>query len=146
MLVAVTGASNVTGEVWPIDALTEVAHRFGARIVVDAAQLAPHRRISLAESDVDYLALSGHKLYAPFGIGVLAGRADWLDAAEPYLAGGGATAHVGDDGRRGLLAGRPGTARGRHAQPARRGRARRGLRADRGRRPRRRSRATSRRC
>ncbi len=97
-LVAVTGASNVTGEVWPIDALTEVAHRFGARIVVDAAQLAPHRRLSLAETGVDYVALSGHKLYAPFGAGVLAGRADWLDAAEPYLAGGGATAHVGDDG------------------------------------------------
>jgi selenocysteine lyase/cysteine desulfurase len=95
-LVAVTGASNVTGEVWPIEALAEVAHRFGARIVVDAAQLAPHRPVSLARSNVDYLALSGHKLYAPFGIGVLAGRSDWLDVADPYLAGGGATAHVGD--------------------------------------------------
>jgi len=96
VLVAVTGASNVTGEVWPIEALARVAHRYGARIAVDAAQLAPHRQVSMAKSDVDYLALSGHKLYAPFGIGVLAGRADWLDAAEPYLAGGGATAHVGD--------------------------------------------------
>jgi selenocysteine lyase/cysteine desulfurase len=96
LLVCVTGASNVTGEVWPIADLARVAHRFGARIAVDAAQLAPHRRVGLAALDLDYVALSGHKLYAPFGTGVLAGRADWLDAAPPYLAGGGATAHVGD--------------------------------------------------
>ncbi|WP_344652924.1 aminotransferase class V-fold PLP-dependent enzyme [Cryptosporangium japonicum] len=94
VLVTVTGASNVTGEVWPLAALTEVAHRHGARIAVDAAQLAPHRAVSLAADGIDYLALSGHKLYAPFGAGVLAGRADWLDAADPYLAGGGATAYV----------------------------------------------------
>ena len=95
-LVAVTGASNVTGEVWPIGELAQVAHAFGARIAVDAAQLAPHRAVSLADSGVDYVALSGHKLYAPFGIGVLAGRSDWLDDAAPYLSGGGATARVGD--------------------------------------------------
>ncbi|WP_203919312.1 aminotransferase class V-fold PLP-dependent enzyme [Rugosimonospora africana] len=96
VLVAVTGASNVTGEVWPVERLAAVAHRYGARIAVDAAQLAVHRPVSLRESGVDYVALSGHKLYAPFGAGVLAGRADWLDAAPPYLAGGGATEHVGD--------------------------------------------------
>ncbi|MBC2641667.1 MULTISPECIES: aminotransferase class V-fold PLP-dependent enzyme [unclassified Rhodococcus (in: high G+C Gram-positive bacteria)] len=93
-LLAVTGASNVTGEVLPIAALAEVAHRCGARILVDAAQLAPHRRIDLAECGVDYLAFSGHKLYAPFGAGVLVGRRDWLDAADPYLAGGGAVRNV----------------------------------------------------
>jgi selenocysteine lyase/cysteine desulfurase len=96
-LVAVTGASNVTGEVWPIDELATIAHAHGARIVVDAAQLAPHRPVSLTTSGIDFLALSGHKLYAPFGAGILAGRGDWLDAAEPYLAGGGATASVGDE-------------------------------------------------
>ncbi|KXK62264.1 cysteine desulfurase [Micromonospora rosaria] len=95
VLVAVTGASNVTGEVWPVAELARVARRHGARIVVDAAQLAPHAPVDLAALDVDYLALSGHKLYAPFGTGVLVGRADWLDAAPPYLAGGGATEHVG---------------------------------------------------
>jgi len=95
-LVTVTGASNVTGEIWPLAELTAVAHEAGARIAVDAAQLAPHRLISLADSGIDYLALSGHKMYAPFGAGVLAGRADWLDDALPYLAGGGATAHVSD--------------------------------------------------
>ncbi|MFC0030856.1 aminotransferase class V-fold PLP-dependent enzyme [Micromonospora chaiyaphumensis] len=95
VLVAVTGASNVTGERWPVAELARVARRHGARILVDAAQLAPHAPVDLAALDVDYLALSGHKLYAPFGAGVLVGRADWLDAAPPYLAGGGATSHVG---------------------------------------------------
>ncbi len=93
-LVAVTGASNVTGELWPIEALTEVAHRHGARVVVDAAQLAPHRRVDMQAIGVDYLAASGHKMYAPFGAGVLVGRSDWLDEAEPFLAGGGAVRFV----------------------------------------------------
>lgn len=89
-LLAVTGASNVTGEVLPIAELAALAHEFDARIVVDAAQLAPHRRINISESDVDYVVFSGHKLYAPFGAGVVVGRPDWLDAGTPHLAGGGA--------------------------------------------------------
>jgi selenocysteine lyase/cysteine desulfurase len=97
-LLAVTGASNVTGEQLPIGRLARMAHRHGARISVDAAQLAPHCRIDLVAADVDYVAFSGHKLYAPWGTGVLVGRRDWLDAAEPYLAGGGAVRHVTLDG------------------------------------------------
>lgn len=93
-LVCVTGASNVTGELWPVRELAAAAHAHGARIVLDAAQLAPHRPVDIAELDVDWVAFSGHKLYAPFGAGVLAGRADWLQAAEPYLAGGGASRTV----------------------------------------------------
>ena len=93
-LVALTGASNVTGEILPIDDIVEIAHAGGARVVVDAAQLAPHRRIDLASSNVDYVAFSGHKLYAPFGSGVLVGRRDWLDAAPAYLPGGGAVREV----------------------------------------------------
>lgn len=93
-LLAVTGASNVTGEELPVAHLAGLAHAHGARIVVDAAQLAPHRRVSLQDSGIDYLALSGHKLYAPFGSGVLVGRRDWLDTADPYLAGGGAVREV----------------------------------------------------
>ncbi|MEC5191529.1 MULTISPECIES: aminotransferase class V-fold PLP-dependent enzyme [unclassified Arthrobacter] len=89
-LLAVTGASNVTGEILPVRALAALAHEYGARIVVDAAQLAPHRRIDMAADGIDYLAFSGHKLYAPFGAGVLIGRTDWLDAGTPHLAGGGA--------------------------------------------------------
>ena len=94
-LLAVTGASNVTGEIWPVRRLADVAHSYGARVVVDAAQLAPHSPVGLDALGADYLALSGHKLYAPFGAGVLAGRADWLDAAGPYLSGGGASVAVG---------------------------------------------------
>ncbi|WP_437601158.1 aminotransferase class V-fold PLP-dependent enzyme [Sorangium sp. So ce590] len=97
-LLAVTGASNVTGELWPLSELAAVAHRRGARVAVDAAQLAPHRAIDLDAIGADYLALSGHKLYAPFGGGVLVGRGDWLDAARPYLAGGGAVRRVTLDG------------------------------------------------
>ncbi|WP_181719087.1 aminotransferase class V-fold PLP-dependent enzyme [Nocardia gipuzkoensis] len=97
-LLAVTGASNVTGEVLPLERLATIAHQCGARILVDAAQLAPHRRISLRDIGIDYLAFSGHKLYAPFGAGVLVGRRDWLDAARPYLAGGGAVREVSIDG------------------------------------------------
>jgi selenocysteine lyase/cysteine desulfurase len=93
-LVAVTGASNVTGEVMPLERIAAVAKRYGARVVVDAAQLAPHRRIDMAASGIDYLAFSGHKMYAPFGAGALVGRRDWLDAAPPHLAGGGAVQRV----------------------------------------------------
>lgn len=93
-LVVVTAASNVTGEIWPIDRIAEITARHGARLAVDAAQFAPHRPIDLAASGIDYIAFSGHKLYAPFGTGVLAGRSDWLDDATPYLIGGGATARV----------------------------------------------------
>ncbi|MFE6284106.1 aminotransferase class V-fold PLP-dependent enzyme [Streptomyces sp. NPDC057877] len=93
-LVCVTGASNVTGELWPVAELAAAAHAHGARIVLDAAQLAPHHPVSVRDLDVDWVAFSGHKLYAPFGSGVLAGRADWLRDAEPYLAGGGASRSV----------------------------------------------------
>ncbi|WP_250401119.1 aminotransferase class V-fold PLP-dependent enzyme [Streptomyces cellostaticus] len=93
-LVCVTGASNVTGELWPVRELAAAAHAHGARIVLDAAQLAPHHPVSVRDLDVDWVAFSGHKLYAPFGSGVLAGRADWLTTAEPYLAGGGASRRV----------------------------------------------------
>ncbi len=98
-LVAVTGCSNVTGELLPIAEIAALAHAYGARVVVDGAQLVPHRRIDLAALDIDYLAFSGHKIYAPFGAGVLIGRRDWLDAAEPYLAGGGAVKSVDLQGR-----------------------------------------------
>lgn len=99
-LVCVTGASNVTGELWPVEELAAAAHAHGARIVLDAAQLAPHHPVDITASDVDWVAFSGHKLYAPFGSGVLAGRADWLREARPYLAGGGASRKVArrDDG------------------------------------------------
>jgi selenocysteine lyase/cysteine desulfurase len=89
-LVAVTGASNVTGEMWPLGQIAGVAHEHGARLLVDAAQLAPHAPIDMARDGIDYLALSGHKLYAPYGAGALIGERDWLSAGDPFLRGGGA--------------------------------------------------------
>lgn len=96
-LVVATGASNVTGEHWPIERIAALAHEHGARFALDAAQVVPHRRVDIDALGVDWIAFSGHKIYAPFGAGVLVGRSDWLDAADPYLAGGGATARVGLD-------------------------------------------------
>ncbi len=93
-LVAVTGASNVTGEVWPVRQIVDLVHRYDARVLVDAAQLAPHVPIDMQELGVDYLAMSGHKMYAPFGAGVLVGRSDWLGNAPPFLFGGGAVDFV----------------------------------------------------
>ncbi len=86
-LLALTGASNVTGWLPPVDALCEVAHARGIPVAVDAAQLAPHRPLPAA---ADYLAFSGHKLYAPFGAGALVGPRATFATGDPFLAGGGA--------------------------------------------------------
>ncbi|MGE5675781.1 MAG: aminotransferase class V-fold PLP-dependent enzyme [Mycobacterium leprae] len=92
-LVAVTGASNVTGYINRIHDIARLAHRWGAQIMVDGAQLAPHRTINmLADSDpghIDYLVISGHKLYAPFGCGALIGPAETFRQGDPDLWGGG---------------------------------------------------------
>jgi selenocysteine lyase/cysteine desulfurase len=93
-LVAVTGASNVTGECPPLARIAQLAHRHGARLAVDGAQLVPHRPVDIAATGIDYLACSGHKLYAPYGGGALIGRRDWLDVAPPHLPGGGAVVNV----------------------------------------------------
>ena len=86
-LLAVTGASNVTGWVPPIDEIIAAAHDRGVPVMVDAAQLAPHRPLPRA---ADYLVWSGHKMYAPFGAGVLIGPRATFANGDPYLAGGGA--------------------------------------------------------
>jgi selenocysteine lyase/cysteine desulfurase len=92
-LVAVSGASNVTGHVTDIHRLAEIAHRFGARILVDAAQLAPHRRVAMGHpadpAHVDFLVLSAHKMYAPFGTGALIGPTEIFAEGEPDQVGGG---------------------------------------------------------
>jgi selenocysteine lyase/cysteine desulfurase len=86
-LLSVTGASNITGWLPPLDELIAAAHRRGVSVVVDAAQLAPHRRLP---RDAEFLAFSGHKLYAPFGAGVLIGPRSAFADGDPFLAGGGA--------------------------------------------------------
>ena len=86
-LLAITGASNVGGWLPPIDEIIDVAHRHGVRVAVDAAQLAPHRPIPQA---ADFVSFSGHKMYAPFGSGVLIGPRSAFTEGDPFLAGGGA--------------------------------------------------------
>jgi selenocysteine lyase/cysteine desulfurase len=93
-LLAVTGASNVTGWMPPLNGIIELAHERGVRVVVDAAQLAPHRPLPVA---ADFLAFSGHKLYAPFGSGALVGPRTVFEEGDPFLAGGGAVDLVGLD-------------------------------------------------
>lgn len=92
-LVTVGGASNVTGFVQPIHRLARKAHSVGAKILVDAAQLAPHRRIDMKpDSDpehLDFVALSAHKMYAPFGTGALIGPKQTFLASGPECRGGG---------------------------------------------------------
>jgi len=96
-LVAVCGASNVTGFVSPIHEVAKLAHRFGALISVDAAQLAPHHRIDIRPagdpSHLDFVSLSGHKMYAPYGAGVLVAPRDFF-AGAPEVMGGGAISIV----------------------------------------------------
>jgi selenocysteine lyase/cysteine desulfurase len=86
-LLALTGASNVTGWLPPIDEIIALSHDRGVPVLIDAAQLAPHRPLP---ADADFLAWSGHKMYAPFGAGVLIGPRDVFATGDPFLAGGGA--------------------------------------------------------
>jgi len=86
-LLTITGASNVTGWLPPIEAICAEAHARGIPVALDAAQLAPHRAIPTAP---DYVAFSGHKLYAPYGAGALIGPRSTFETGEPFLAGGGA--------------------------------------------------------
>lgn len=92
-LVTVTGASNVTGYVNPIHKIAELAHRYRAKILVDGAQLVPHCGINMRPVNplqhIDYLAFSAHKMYAPFGIGVLIGPKETFKQGISEIVGGG---------------------------------------------------------
>lgn len=86
-LLAITAATNVTGWLPPLDAIIDAAHARGVPVAVDAAQLAAHRPLP---TTADYVAFSGHKLYAPFGAGILVGPRATFAEGDPFLAGGGA--------------------------------------------------------
>jgi selenocysteine lyase/cysteine desulfurase len=92
-LVTVTGASNVTGYLNPIHEIAEIAHRYKAKILVDGAQLAGHSEIDMKPDNspqhIDYLVFSAHKMYAPFGTGVLIGPKEVFSRGEPDYKGGG---------------------------------------------------------
>lgn len=92
-LVAITGASNVTGFINPIYQIAKKAHQAGALIAVDCAQLAPHRKVDMRSLEdpahIDFVTISAHKMYAPFGSGALVGRRDIFEQGEPDVTGGG---------------------------------------------------------
>ncbi|MFG0240943.1 MAG: aminotransferase class V-fold PLP-dependent enzyme [Gimesia chilikensis] len=87
-LVAVTGMSNVLGTINPITEMARLAHVAGALIFVDGAQSVPHLPVDVVESEIDFLAFSGHKIFGPSGIGVLYGRKALLENLPPFLYGG----------------------------------------------------------
>jgi cysteine desulfurase/selenocysteine lyase len=92
-LVTVTGASNITGHVNPIGEIARLAHQYGAEILVDGAQMVPHLPVSMkgfADGEfIDYLAFSAHKMYAPFGTGVLIGPRKTFERGHSEMVGGG---------------------------------------------------------
>lgn len=92
-LVAITGASNVSGYINDLDYFAETTHRAGAKILVDGAQLVPHRQVNMKPDDpvhkLDYLVFSAHKMYAPFGVGVIVGERDCFEQGDPSDVGGG---------------------------------------------------------
>lgn len=87
-LVSFTQVSNALGTVTPAQDMIELAHRVGARVLLDAAQSVSHLRVDVQSLDCDWLVFSGHKIFGPTGIGVLYGKADLLEATQPWQGGG----------------------------------------------------------
>ena len=92
--VSVTHVSNVLGTVTPIEELIAIAHRHGVRILIDGAQSVAHIPVNVSALDADFFVFSGHKIFAPTGIGVVYGKKELLEAAEPYHGGGNMIADV----------------------------------------------------
>jgi cysteine desulfurase/selenocysteine lyase len=87
-LVAFAHVSNALGTITPVDEMVAAAHRHGAKVLVDGAQAISHMRVDVQEYDCDFYVFSGHKVFAPTGIGVVYGKADVLDAMPPWQGGG----------------------------------------------------------
>lgn len=87
-LVAVTGMSNALGTINPVKEIIEIAHQAGAKVLVDGAQATSHMQMDVQALGVDFLVFSGHKMYAPTGVGCLYGKLDLLEAMPPFLGGG----------------------------------------------------------
>jgi len=87
-LVALTHVSNALGTILPVRTMTELAHRHGARVLVDGAQSTPHMPIDVQAIDCDFFVVAGHKLFAPTGIGVLYAKRELLEAMPPWQGGG----------------------------------------------------------
>ncbi len=87
-LVSIAHVSNALGTVLPVQAMTEAAHRHGARVLVDGAQAVSHMRVDVQSIGCDFYVFSGHKVFAPTGIGVVYGRSEVLDQMPPWQGGG----------------------------------------------------------
>src|SRR6185436_14096930 len=86
--VAVTHVSNALGTVNPIKQMIESAHKYGVPVLIDGAQWAPHMPIDVQDLDCDFYVLSGHKMFAPTGSGVVYGKTSWLEKMNPFQGGG----------------------------------------------------------
>jgi len=87
-LVAIGHISNALGVINPVEEIIELSHKQGAVVLIDGAQATPHLILDMQKLDCDFYAFSGHKMFAPMGIGVLYGKKDLLDAMPPWQAGG----------------------------------------------------------
>lgn len=87
-LVSVAHVSNVLGTINPVKEITAIAHAHQVPVLIDGAQSIPHMKIDVQDIDADFYVFSGHKIYAPTGIGVLYGKENWLDKLPPYQGGG----------------------------------------------------------
>lgn len=87
-IVAIAHASNVMGTIVPVKEITQIAHNFGAAVLIDGAQAIAHLPVDVAEIDCDFYAFSAHKAYGPMGVGVLYGKKSWLEKLPPYQFGG----------------------------------------------------------
>ena len=87
-MVAISHISNALGTINPIKEMIDATHRVGAAILIDGAQAAPHISIDVQELDADFYCISGHKMYAPTGVGALYGKEEWLNKIPPYQGGG----------------------------------------------------------
>ena len=96
-IIAVTHLSNVTGTIVPIKEIVEIAHKKNIPVLIDGCQGVPHIRVDVTDSDCDFYAFSGHKVYGPTGVGILYAKKKWLEQLPPYIGGGAMISEVKKD-------------------------------------------------